>query len=152
MTRASVSAAYREGALNGLAYLRYQNGSLAAEGAQLSGEIAAEYHRAAFAVRGGLATRTMLADPDSFTLQPSIGATAYVTDWLGLGVGARALFQPGTGTALYGYGLEGSFRFLPGAWATVGFNPTGFQGLAGTYSKQGLYFRLDLTLDEGGRK
>ena len=67
---------------------------------------------------------------------------------IGVGAWGRALTQPGSGTTQYGYGLEASFRALPGTWITAGYNPQGFTGLGTTYTKQGAYLRLDLTLDE----
>lgn len=150
--RLSVSGAYRSGEVNGLGYLRYQNGSLAGGRPELTGEVQAEYHRATWGLRAGLAGRELLNDPGSLTLQPSLGATAYLGDVFGLGLAARALIQPSTGTTLYGFGVEGSLRALPGTWLTLGYNPTGFEGIGNTYSKQGLYFRMDLLLDEQGGK
>ncbi|UBV41691.1 hypothetical protein LAJ19_08500 [Deinococcus taeanensis] len=147
-TRASVSAAYRSGSLNALGYLRYQSGSLGPSGGLLTGELTGEYHQPTWAARGGVALRETLNDPASFTWQPTLGATVYVTDRIGLGLTARALIQPATDTTLYGAGVEGSVRLLPGTWATLGYNPTGFQGLGSTYTKQGAYLRLDLILDE----
>ncbi|WP_045234705.1 hypothetical protein [Deinococcus pimensis] len=153
-TRASVSGAYRGEQTSALGYVRLQTGSLGGGTPNVTAEVSAEHHTASFAVRGGLAARTLLDDPGSLTVQPGLGATAYLTDRIGVGVGARAQFQPSTGTARFGLGVEGSVLTLPGTWVTVGYNFTGFEGIGNTYTRQGLYFRLDLILDEqngGGR-
>lgn len=153
-SRFGLSGAYRSGSVNGLGYLRYQTGSLAGGRPELTGEVQAELHRATWALRAGLAGRELLSDPGSLTLQPSVGATAYLGDRVGLGLAARALIQPSSGTVQYGFGVEGSLRALPGTWLTVGYNPLGFEGIGNSYSGQGAYFRVDVLLDEGmgGRK
>lgn len=146
--RVAFGSAYRSGDWNGLAYLRYQSGSLAAGRPELTGEGQLEYHRGTWALRGGVAARTLLNDPDSFTWQPSVAGMAYVTDWLGLGAGARALIQPATQTAQYGFGIEASLRTLPGIWTTLGYNLSGFDGLGTVYTRPGFYVRLDFIFDE----
>ncbi|ADV66608.1 DUF11 domain-containing protein [Deinococcus maricopensis] len=152
-TRFTVGTTLRDGPWQGLAYARYQTGSLAGGTPQLTGEASLEYHRATYAVRGNLAARTNLNDPDSFTYQPSASATWYVTDRLGLGLNARALLQPAAGFAQYGYGAEASLRVLSGTWLTVGYNLKGFDGVGSSvYTRPGAYLRLDLLLDEGQRK
>ncbi|MBZ9712400.1 DUF11 domain-containing protein [Deinococcus multiflagellatus] len=152
--RAAVGYAYRNRTFNSLGTVRYVNGSLAGGQPELSSNFAAEYRQPTWAARAGLDTRTLLADPGSFTAQLGLGATYYVTDRIGLGAWGRTLTQPSSGTAQYGYGLEASFRALPGTWITAGYNPAGFTGLGNAYTKQGAYLRLDLTLDEtlGGEK
>lgn len=153
--RYSVSAAYRDSEWNSLGYLRYQTGSLAGNEAQFQGELSSEYHTATLALRGGLAARELLSDPGSLTYQPSVSGTYYLNDRLGVGLGLRALIQPSTGTSELGYGLEASVRALPGTWLTAGYNFKGFEGLGSPYTRQGLYLRLDLMLDEtelGGKK
>lgn len=153
-SRFGLSGAYRSGTVNGLGYLRYQTGSLAGGRPELIGEVQAELSRATWAVRAGLAGRELLNDPGSLTLQPSVGATAYLGDRLGLGLAARALVQPSSGSVQYGFGIEGSLRALPGTWLTLGYNPLGFEGIGNSYSKQGAYVRVGVLLDEGmgGRK
>ncbi|GGJ83653.1 COG1470 family protein [Deinococcus aquiradiocola] len=149
--RAALGYAYREGPWNSLGYLRYTQGSLSGGQPELSAGTSAEYHQPRFAVRAGLDSRTLLNDPDSFTYQPSLGGTYYLTSDLGVGAWGRALIQPATGTTQIGYGLEGSLRALPGTWVSVGYNFAGFDGLSGqsgAYTRPGLYLRLDLTLDE----
>lgn len=153
--RASLGYAYRTGTLNSLGYARYVQGSLAGEHPEFSAGLSAELHRSTWALRAGLDTRTLLNDPGSFTAQLGLGATAYVTERFGLGVWGRALTQPGSGSAQYGYGLEASIRALPGTWLTAGYNLRGFDGLpSATYTKPGAYLRLDVTLDDtvGDRK
>ncbi|WP_221089327.1 DUF11 domain-containing protein [Deinococcus aquaedulcis] len=152
--RAAVGYAYRNRTFNSLGTVRYVNGSLAGGQPELSSNFAAEYRQPTWAVRAGLDTRTLLADTGSFTAQLGLGATYYVTDRIGVGGWGRALTQPSTGTTQYGYGLEASYRVLPGTWITAGYNPAGFTGLGNAYTKQGAYVRLDLTLDEtlGGEK
>ncbi|GMA17073.1 hypothetical protein E5F05_03165 (plasmid) [Deinococcus metallilatus] len=152
-SRFAVGYAWRDGAWNSLGFLRYQVGSLAGNQPQLLGQFSAEYHRARYALRGGLDARVLLDDPGSFTYQPSLGGTYYVTDRLGLGLSARALIQPATGSHTFGVGLEGSLRALPGTWLTLGYNVLGFDGIGNTFTKPGPYVRLDLLLDEqGGQK
>ncbi|WP_322473254.1 hypothetical protein [Deinococcus sp. AB2017081] len=146
--RAALGYAYRGAAVNSLGSVRYVNGTLAGGAPELSSTLAAEYRQANWAVRGGLDTRTLLNDPGSFTIQGNVGGTYYFTDYFGLGAWGRALVQPSTGQSQYGMGLEASVRALPGTWLTAGYNPVGFSGLGNTYTRQGAYLRLDLTLDE----
>ena len=154
--RLAFGYAYRNRALSSLGYLRLVRGTLAAGTPELSSGLSAEYRQPTWAVRGGVDTRTLLNDPGSFTAQGYLGGTAYLTERFGIGAWGRMLTQPATNTTQLGYGLEGSVRALPGTWLTAGYNFAGFEGLpsAGTYTKRGLYLRLDLTVDEtlGGRK
>ncbi|MFC4637509.1 hypothetical protein [Deinococcus hohokamensis] len=152
--RLALGSAYRSGQWNALGYLRYQDGSLAGGRPELTAEGQVEYHQATFSLRGGVAARRLLDDPDSFAWQPSVAGTAYVTDWLGLGAGARALIQPATNSTQFGFGVEASLRTLPGLWTTLGYNLSGFDGLGTIYTRPGVYLRLDLILDEttGARK
>ncbi|WP_425146369.1 DUF11 domain-containing protein [Deinococcus sp.] len=152
--RAAVGYAYRGSAWQSLGYLRYLDGSLSAGKPELSAGASAEYHQPQLALRAGADSRTLLSDPSSFTYQLSAGGTYYVSDLIGIGAWSRALMQPATGIIQFGYGLEGSFRALPGTWLTAGYNFAGFDGLGNNYTKPGLYLRLDVTLDEtlGGRK
>ncbi|MFC4427850.1 DUF11 domain-containing protein [Deinococcus navajonensis] len=154
--RAAVGYAYRSRNFNSLGTVRYVNGTLAGGQPELSSNLSAEYRQSNYAVRGALDTRTLLLDQASFTAQASLSGTYYLTDRLGLGAWGRMITQPGTGTTEYGYGLEASYRALPGTWVTAGYNPQGFTGIgtSATYTKPGVYVRLDLTLDEtlGGEK
>ncbi|AWN24446.1 hypothetical protein DKM44_03315 [Deinococcus irradiatisoli] len=152
--RAALGYAYRAGDVNSLGYLRYANGSLAGATPEITAGLSAEYHRTQYALRAGLDARELLSDSASFTLQPSLGATAYIGDRFGVGGWGRSLVQPGNGSAVYGYGVEGSVRALPGTWLTAGYNFAGFDGIGNAYTKPGAYVRLDVTLDEtlGGEK
>nr|WP_246363441.1 autotransporter outer membrane beta-barrel domain-containing protein [Deinococcus budaensis] len=154
--RFSLGYAYRNSAVNSLGYVRLVQGSLAGGTPQLNTGVSAEYRQPTWAVRGGVDTRALLSDAGSFTAQAYLGGTAYLTDRFGVGAWGRVLTQPATNTTALGYGVEGSVRALPGTWLTAGYNFAGFEGLpsAGTYTKQGLYLRLDLTVDEtlGGKK
>ncbi len=145
----AVSAALRDGPLQGLAYLRYQDGSLGGAAPQVIGEANVEYHRAEFALRAGVAGRMLISDPGSLTVQPSVSGTYYINDHVGVGVAGRAIYQPGSSYSAYSLGLEGSLRALPGTWVTLGYNAIGFDGISGNVStRKGLYLRLDLMLDE----
>lgn len=146
--RAAIGFAYRNRTFNALGSARYVNGTLAGNQPELSSNLAAEYRQPTWAARAGLDTRTLLNDPGSFTAQLGLSGTYYLTDRIGIGAWGRALTQPGSGTTQYGYGLEASYRALPGTWITAGYNPQGFTGLGNTYTKQGAYLRLDLTLDD----
>lgn len=146
--RFGLGASLRDGPWQALATARYVTGSLAGNAPALTAQADVEYHRAAYALRGGVAARALPTDPDSFTWQPLVGSTYYFSDRLGLGAAWRASLQPATGTALYSYGLEGSARVLPGTWLTVGYNFAGFEGVTSTPTRPGLYLRLDLTADE----
>lgn len=154
--RFSLGYAYRARTLASLGYVRYVNGTLAGSTPELSTGFSAEYRQPNWAVRGSVDTRTLLKDTGSFTWQANLGGTAYLTNRFGLGAWGRMIGQPASGYQAVGYGMEGSFLALPGAWLTAGYNFKGFDGLpsAGTYTKQGAYLRLDLTLDEtlGGKK
>ncbi|WP_161881547.1 hypothetical protein [Deinococcus alpinitundrae] len=152
--RAAFGYAYRAGDLNSLGYLRYAAGSLAGANPEITAGLSAEYHRTQYALRAGLDARELLSDSGSLTLQPSLGATAYIGERFGVSGWGRALIQPASGSAVYGYGLEGSLRALPGTWLTAGYNFAGFDGTGNQYTKQGAYVRLDVTLDDslGERK
>lgn len=154
--RASLGYAYRSGTFNSLGYVRYAQGTLTNGTApELSAGASAEWHQADWAVRAGVDTRTLLNNTDTFTAQASLGGTYYLTDRFGLGAWGRVLTQPASSSQLYGLGLEASVRALPGTWLTAGYNLLGFEGLpSNTYTRPGLYLRLDLTLDEtiGGQK
>ncbi|RJF73691.1 hypothetical protein D3875_11565 [Deinococcus cavernae] len=153
--RLSLGYAYRQRSLVSLGYARYTSGTLAAI-PELSAGLSAEYRQPAWAVRGSLDTRSLLNDAGSTTWQAGVGATAYLTPWLGLGAWGRMIGQPASGVSALGYGVEGSVRALPGTWLSAGYNFKGFEGLpsAGSYTKRGLYLRLDLTVDEtlGGKR
>lgn len=151
----SVSAALRASQWQGLAYLRYKDGALAGANPELIGEANLEYHVPRYAIRGGLAARAGLDapfsfTPGSFTYQASLSGTYYVTDRFGIGAAVRGLAQPGTNYSALSLGLEGSYRALPGTWITLGYNPMGFTGIGSNiYTRQGLYLRLDMMLDDG---
>ena len=148
--RLSLGYAYRGSRLSSLGYARYLQGTLAGTAPELNTGLSAEYRQPAWALRGGLETRTLLADQGSFTWQGSLGATAYLGERFGVGAWGRVLSQPASQTTGYGVGLEGSFRALPGTWLTAGYNFKGFDGLTSSaaYTRPGAYVRLDLTLDE----
>ena len=148
--RLDVGYAYRGRQFSSLGYGRYVNGSLAGGQPELSFGVSAEYRQPTWAVRGGVESRTKLDDRDSFTIQGSLGVTSYLSDHFAVGAWGRALSQLGSQTTMYGYGVEGSVRALPGTWLTAGYNFKGFDGLENpaTYTRQGAYVRLDLTLDE----
>ena len=153
--RAAFGYSYRAGDLNSLGYLRYAAGSLAGVNPEITAGLSAEYHRTGYALRAGLDARELLSDSASLTLQPSVGATAYIGERFGVGGWGRALIQPAQGgSVVYGYGVEGSVRALPGTWLTAGYNFAGFDGIGNQYTKQGAYVRLDVTLDDslGERK
>ncbi|GHF52110.1 hypothetical protein HNQ07_003120 [Deinococcus metalli] len=146
--RAAVGYAYRGRTVTSLGTARYVTGTLAGGAPEFSTNLAAEYRQPTYAVRAGVDTRTLLSDPDSFTAQLGLGGTYYFGDRFGVGAWGRMITQPGSGSTQYGYGVEGSVRVLPGTWLTAGYNPVGFEGLGTTYTKQGAYLRLDLTIDE----
>lgn len=153
--RAALGYAYRSASFDSLGTVRYAGGTLAGGQPELSSSLAATYHQPSFAVRAGVDTRTLLNDPDSFTVQAGISGTYYLTGRFGVGLWAHALTQPASLATLTGLGLEGSYNVLPGTWLTAGYNLTGFDGISKTlYTRPGLYLRLDLTLDDtlGARK
>ena len=148
--RVTFSAAMRDASLEGLGYLRCADGSLKGNSAgtgEITSQIGLTYRAPSFQVRGALNTLNTLGINDGLLIQPQLGATAYLTDRFGLGVYGRALYQPSLQKTEWGLGLEGTFRVLDGLWATVGYNPTGFGGI-GANTRQGLYVRLDLLLNE----
>jgi len=151
--RVTFSAAMRDASLEGLGYLRFADGSLKG-GSTGTGEITSQlgltYRNPSFQVRGALSTLDTLGVNDGLLIQPQLGATVFLTDRLGLGVYGRALYQPSLQKTEWGLGLEATFRALDGLWATVGYNPTGFNGI-GANTRQGLYFRLDVLLNEVNR-
>ena len=153
--RGELGFAYRNRHLSGLGYARYLGGSLAGGQPELNLGASAEYRQVNWALRGGLETRTKLDDPSSFTWQGSVGGTTYLSDVFAVGAWGRVLSQPASQSTQLGYGLEAGLRAMPGTWVTAGYNFKGFEGLQGgsTYTKQGAYLRLDLTLDDGaGRR
>ena len=152
--RAALGYAYRGQTFNSLGSVRYTSGTLSGGNPELSSNLSAEYRQPGWALRGYADTRTLLNDRSSFTAQAGLSGTAYLTDRIGVGAWGHVIAQPATGTTEYGYGLEGSFRALPGTWLTLGYNPHGFSGIGTAYTRQGAYLRLDMTLDEtlGGQK
>ncbi|GGS01883.1 DUF11 domain-containing protein [Deinococcus sedimenti] len=146
--RAALGFAYRNRTVNALGSVRYVNGTLAGNQPELSSNLAAEYRQPTWAVRAALDTRTLLNDTGSFTAQLGLNGTYYVTDRVSVGAWGRVITQPGSQTTQLGYGLEASYRALPGTWITAGYNPQGFTGLGGPDTRRGAYIRLDLTLDE----
>lgn len=148
--RFSVGYAYRDRTFASLGYARYRSGTLASNTPELTTGASAEYRQPTWAVRGGFDTRTLLLDRSSYTMQAYLGGTAYLNEWIGLGVWGRAVSQPASQYSAYGLGLEGSLRVLPGTWLTAGYNVLGFDGLpsAYTYTKPGAYLRLDVTFDD----
>lgn len=155
--RAAVGYAYRSGQWNSLGYARYRSGSLAVTQAEFTAGLSAELHQPQFRLQAAVDARLLPGDAASFTYQPSVGGTLYLTDRFGVGGWARALIQP-AGSSLVGYGLELSARALPGTWLNAGYNFAGFDGLSGQngqYTRQGAYLRLDISFDEttpGGQK
>ncbi|GAA3997376.1 hypothetical protein GCM10022631_04940 [Deinococcus rubellus] len=151
--RLTVSAALRDGLLEGLAYVRYADGSLKGNSTgdgEVTSQIGLTYRKPQFQVRGALNTLDTLGVDYGLLIQPQLGGTLYLTDWLGMGVYGRALYQPGLQSVQWGLGLEGTVRVFDGTWATVGYNPTGFNGI-GSDTHQGFYLRLDLLLQENNR-
>lgn len=146
----ALSATLRASEWQGLTYIRYKDGALAAQKPEVIGEANLEYHVPTYALRGGLATRALLNQPGSLTYQASASGTYYLNDRIGLGLAGRALVQPATGYNGYSFGLEGSWRALPGTWLTVGYNPVGFKGIGSNlYTRQGAYMRIDMMFDDG---
>lgn len=146
----AISSALRASQWQGLAYLRYKDGALAAQNPEVIGEANIEYHVPRYALRAGIAGRTLLTQENSATVQGSASGTYYFNDRLGLGLAARALVQPAMNYHAYSFGIEGSVRALPGTWVTVGYNPVGFTGInSNMYTRQGAYVRLDMMLDDG---
>ncbi len=148
--RVNFGYAYRNRTFNSLGYLRYIGGTLALNEPKVLGGLSAEYRQPAWGVRAGVDTRTLLNDSGSFTAQNYLSGKYYFNDYLAVGAWTYLYLQPSTTTQLFAYGLEGSVRALPGLWLSAGYNLKGFDGLniPNIYTKQGLYLRLDLTLDE----
>lgn len=150
-SRFNVGYAYRNSAFNSMGYLRYINGSFAANQPKLTTGLSAEYRRPSWGVRAGVDTRTLLNDGGSFTAQGYLNGKYYFNDFLAAGAWGIGFWQPSTNTQAFAYGLEGSVRALPGFWLTAGYNFKGFDdtmSIANVYTKQGMYLRVDLTLDE----
>ncbi|GGL08707.1 DUF11 domain-containing protein [Deinococcus radiotolerans] len=146
--RVAAGYAYRGRTIDSLGVMRYASGTLAGSQPEVSSSVSATYHQPQFALRASTDTRTLLSDPDSFTIQGALSGTYYLNNRFGVGAWAHVLTQPSTQTTLTGFGLEGSVRALPGTWLTAGYNPVGFTGISTLYTKPGLYLRLDLTLDD----
>lgn len=146
--RFSVGYAYRQAQLASLGTVRYVNGTLAGNKPEFSSNLGVEYRQTLWAVRAGLDTRTLLKDTSSFTWQANLGANIYPVDRLSVGGWLNYFSQPDTSVSQVGYGLSAGYRVLPGTWLTAGYNFKGFDGISNLYTRQGLYVRLDLALDE----
>ncbi len=146
--RLALGYAYRNSTFNSLGTVRYVNGTLANNAPELSSDFAVEYHLRDSGVRGYLDTRNILNDEGSFTAQAGLNGQAYLSDSLAIGAWGHVMTQPASETTQYGYGIEGSVKVIPGTWLSVGYNPVGFSGIGQMYTKQGLYLRLDMALDE----
>ncbi|GGJ54255.1 hypothetical protein [Deinococcus roseus] len=151
-TRLNVNFAGRMNSASLLGALNYSDGTLARGNAQFGAHIAGNYVQPSYQIRGQLDARYLLDDADAFTVQGLVGANWYITDWLALGAVVRYLDQPFNNTQAFGYGIEGSVNVWNGVWATIGYNPQGFTGIAPIDSQAGFYFRLDFLLDENSFK
>ena len=70
------------------------------------------------------------------------------TDRLAFGIQGGLAYQPGADLAAL-FGVEASYSFLPGWALTAGYNILGFESNLGNQpTKQGVYLKLDLMLDE----
>lgn len=149
-SRLGVGYAYRAREWASLGYLRYINGTLAGNKPEFSSGASAEYHQSQWRLSTGFDTRTLLKDSQSLTYQAYLGGNYYINDRFGVGAWARMYNQPALDHFKAGYGIEGSMRVLPSTWFTAGYNLQGFDGLpsAGTYTRPGLYIRLDMVFDE----
>lgn len=151
-TRLNLNVAGRMNASTVLGSVQYADGTLARSAPQFSAHVAGNYVQPGYQIRGQLDARHLLNDPSAFTIQGLAGANLFITDKIGLGAVVRYMTQPGTGTQAFGYGIEGSVNVWNGVWATVGYNPRGFTGIAPIDSQAGFYFRLDFLLDENSFK
>lgn len=151
-THLNLNFAGRMNSASLLGSLNYSDGTLARGDAQFGAHIAGNFVQRNYQIRGQVDARYLLNDPSAFTIQGLAGANLFVTDKIGLGAVIRYMTQPGTGTQAFGYGIEGSVNVWNGVWATVGYNPQGFTGIAPIDSQAGFYFRLDFLLDENSFK
>ncbi|MFN8509906.1 MAG: hypothetical protein U0Z75_05015 [Deinococcaceae bacterium] len=150
--RFAVSLASRQSEWNALGYVRFSQGSFKqrsqGEG-EWSSQLGATWHQPDYQIRTAVAGQYTLGQPESLMLQPQIGLTANLIDPLAVGVYGRALYQPAIDKVQYGLSLEGTWNVLSGLGLTLGYNPTGFEGLGG-YTRKGVYVRVDVLLDERG--
>lgn len=151
--RYSVGLTYRGEQLNAMAYARYRAGTLTSTrtGEELTGEINATYTLPNGQIRGGLAAEARPNDPDSLTLQLVGAYRHWLTGTFGAGVAYRALYRPAQHDAVHSVGAELTYRFLPGAALSAGYNFGGFSGFTAESTRPGLYARLDFIVDDTPR-
>lgn len=148
--RYSVGVTYRGEDLSVAAYARWRAGTLTTtrSGQEITGELDASRTRLRGQERLGLALKALPGDPQGLTWQGVAATRTWVTSKLALGAAYRALYQPGSQTFVQALGLEGTYRVLPQAGLTLGYNLGGFDSLTAEPTTPGLYLRLDVMLDE----
>lgn len=88
------------------------------------------------------AYRVPLADRAGSSLQFGLGATARLTESVGVGATGSLLWQPALGTWAGALGLDARYRLADPLWLVAGYTWSGFTGLTGA-ARNGLHIRLD---------
>ncbi|MDL2342983.1 hypothetical protein QOL99_02340 [Deinococcus sp. MIMF12] len=154
--RYSAGLTYRGEDVQAAAYLRYRAGVLTAlqTGQELGAELNLTYHTPQTQTRGQLALKAVPGDPQSLTAQGILAGQYWLTPNLGVGAAYRGLYQPATQAAAHAFGIESTYRILPEAGLTLGYNFGGFPSLTAEPTRPGAYLRLDFVFDDfsGDRK
>jgi uncharacterized repeat protein (TIGR01451 family) len=95
-------------------------------------------------IRGNLNYRYEF-NPALFTVQVGLGATYFLTDFLGVGANGQLAWQPSTNVTRSSFGVEATLKPLTNLLFTVGYN---FGGTNFFGYNSGIYFRVDWKFDE----
>ncbi|MEF2277499.1 hypothetical protein V3W47_04250 [Deinococcus sp. YIM 134068] len=154
--RYGAGVTYRGEEVQAVAYARLRAGTLTTTGAgtELNAEAAATRDRVRAQDRVALALRAVPGDADGFAAQAVLATRYWINDQFAVGAAYRGLFQPGLGRSAHALGVEGTYRLLPEAALTAGYNFGGFTPITAEPTRSGAYLRLEFMLDEltGGRR
>ncbi|BDP44385.1 hypothetical protein DAETH_43540 (plasmid) [Deinococcus aetherius] len=141
---------YRGEEVQAAAYARLRAGTLTStgEGTELSAEVSATRDRVRAQDRVQLALRAVPGDADGFAAQAVLATRYWLNDRFGVGAAYRGLFQPSLGRAEHAFGVEGTYRVMPEAALTVGYNFGGFTPITAEPTRAGAYLRLEFMIDE----
>jgi len=121
-----LSSSYRQGPWNAALSARYAVGS--SDGAERSILVDLGYTQRTYDVRLGTAVQSSTLNP-LLTTQAYVGTTVWLTDVFGVGAAARGSWSGNT--SAYGFGIEASYRFMPGWSVSAGYNFSGFDAITG---------------------
>lgn len=151
--RYSAGLTYRGEDWNTTAYLRYRAGILTStlSGQELTGEVNSTYHTPRWQTRFGLAAQARPNDAQSLALQGVLATRYWLTENAAVGAAYRGLYSPAQRDYAHSFGVEGTYKVYDTAALSLGYNFGGFNAITAEPTRAGLYFRLDVLLDDTRR-